>query len=64
MIIHRIRIPLQDIINRAIIGAKRVNDKFDFEVDCIKIDEVSRHLVLDIKQVDIRPKDVSSQKQA
>jgi hypothetical protein len=63
MIIHRISIPLQDLINRVILGAKKANSSFDYEVDAIKIDSVSRQLIVDIRQTAIKDKDVCSQKQ-
>lgn len=57
MIIHRVKIPLQDIINRAVLASKKSNPNFDYAVDSIRIDNVTRDLILDISQGPIQPKD-------
>lgn len=52
MIIHRIKIPLKEITQRALTAAKAKQPEFDYEVDDMWLDTVTGQFVIDIAQIE------------
>ncbi len=57
-LIHRIRIPINDLISKQLTSLNKSRPAKEFSLDDIRIDRCANHIVLDIREDEIQPKDV------